>query len=250
MAEVPLKAQVELSRLENQEILLEQQRITHEAHLKALLNRHPDRAILIPSAIEWPRLRQTREEVLQLAGERRPELRALRGMEEKERSRRAEAKLNLLPDFTLQYSYNQWRLQEDTWSGTVMLNLPIWFFQKNRAEIREARAAHQAAAREREAMEIHNVHEVEEAYQAVTSGWKILGKYRGTLLPASKANLETAKIAYGAGKIEFLTLLDSVRSFWELSLDYRESEARYGQAYARLERIIGGALNSKGGEDE
>ncbi|MBI2083781.1 MAG: TolC family protein [Deltaproteobacteria bacterium] len=241
-AESPLKAQVELTKLQNQEIGLEQERTTHEAHLRALLNRDHHEPIRLPHQIDWPHIGLDRESILDLAKEKRPELKTLKAMEDREKSKLTEARLNLLPDFSLEFSYNQWRTQEDTWSGTAMVNLPIWFWRKNRAEIREARAMQKATQLEREAMEIHTVHDFEEIFQAVTSGQKILEKYRGTILPASKANLEAAKIAYAANKVDLLTYVDSIRTYLELKNDFYESEARFGQSYARLERLMGGEL--------
>ncbi|MBI2982226.1 MAG: TolC family protein, partial [Deltaproteobacteria bacterium] len=231
-----------LTKLQNQEIVLEQERITHEAHMRALLNRDHHEPIRLPREIDWPHFELNREAILDRTKEGRPELKALKAMEDRERLKLTEAKLNLLPDFSLDFSYNQWRTQEDTWSGTVMVNLPIWFLGKNRSEIREARALKKAASLEREAMEIHTLHEFEEAYQAVRSGEKILEKYRGTLLPASKANLEAARIAYAANKVDLLTYIDSIRTYLELKSDFFESEARFGQSYARLERLMGGEL--------
>ena len=72
-ADAPLKAQVELSKLKNEEILLEQQRITHQAHLKAKLNRTTHEEIRLPSRLKWPRLTLSTDEVKSMPSKRRPQ---------------------------------------------------------------------------------------------------------------------------------------------------------------------------------
>ncbi|MBI1909025.1 MAG: TolC family protein [Deltaproteobacteria bacterium] len=238
-ADAPLKAQVELSKLANEEISLEQERVTHEAHLKALMNRHIENELRLPKTLVWPRLQTPLEEVKEKAFEMRPELGTLRQMRNRDRSQLTAARQGLIPDFSLGFMYGQRPLTEDTWTATAMINLPIFFWGKNRAEIREAKASLKATEAESASMEVHTEHEIQQAYSAVQSSQKIITKFEKEILPQAKTSLEAARLAYSTNKIDFMTLTDAARTYKELQFSYYENQARLGTSFAELERLSG-----------
>ncbi len=238
-ANTPLRAQVELSNLKNQEILLDQEKITHMAHLKALLNRDTHEEIRLPSKLNWPRLTANLETIISQGIAKRPELAALRAMQKRDKVKLTTAKQTLLPDFSLGFEYNQKPDRQDAWTGTVLMNLPIFFWSKNRGAIQEARASFKATQSEHESMEIHTHHEIEQAYSAVKAYWKLLESYQNGILPQAKVTLESSQLAYTARKIDFLTLVEAARTYRDLQMSYFENQARYGTAYAALERLVG-----------
>lgn len=235
----PLKAQVELSQLRNQEILLGQERQTHMAHLKAILNRSSHEDLRLPSRLSWPRIKATLDEIEAMAVESRPELKELRATEKRDRARVTSAKQGLIPDFSLGFEYNQRPDQEDAWTGTAMINLPVFFWSKNRGEIREAKASLQAAKAEHDSMEVHTRHELEQAYSGVKASQKLVATYEREILPQAKTTLEAARTAYGSGDVDFLTLIDAARTYRDLKMSYYESQARLGMTFAELERLVG-----------
>lgn len=235
----PLKAQVELSQLKNQEIILRQERQTHMAHLKAILNRTDHGDFRLPSRLSWPRLKADLEEIEAMASESRPELKALRAAEKRDRTRVTSAKQGLIPDFSLGFEYNQRPNREDAWTGTAMINLPVFFWSKNRGEIREAQASLQVAKAEHDSMEIHTRHEIEQAYSGVKASEDLVAAYEREILPQAKTTLEAARTAYASGDVDFLTLIDAARMYRDLQTSYFENQARLGTTFAELERLIG-----------
>lgn len=237
--DAPLKAQVELSKLENEGLLLEQERTTHLAHLKALLNRSSHGEIRLPSTLKWPHLKKSLEEIRKEAASNRPELVSLRAMEKREKSKLTAARQSLIPDFSLGFEYNQRPNQIDAWTGTAQMNLPIFFWGKNRAEIREAKANLKATESEHQSMEIHTVHEIEQAYSAAKTSEKVVSSYEKGLLPQAKTTLESARLSYAANKIDFLTLIDAARTYKDLQMSYYDQQSRLGISFAELERLVG-----------
>lgn len=244
-AEPALKSQVELAKIQNDTVMLEQERIMHAAHLNSLMGREVHREIALPSTLSLPHLSKTEEEVADLAHEKRPELKATEMMVQGSKSRLTAARESLLPDFSLGFTYAQRPNQIDAWSGTAMINLPVWFWGKNRAEIREAKAEAHAAEAEAHAMQIHTSHEAAQNFSAVKAAEKIVENYERKTLPAVRANLEAARLAYANGKADFMTLIDATRTYRELKMDYYRSQAQLGEAFADLEKLVGTEL-SKG----
>lgn len=244
-ADAPLKAQVELSKLMNEETLLRQERITHAAHLKAVLNRTSHEEIELPEKLDWPRLSQNLEEVIAIALVGRPEIGATSAMEKRDQARLDGARLNLLPDLQAGFQYGQRLGLQDTWSGTAMINLPIFFWTKNRGEIREAKAGLMATRAEVESLKVHTRHEIEQAYSAIRASEQVVRSYENEILPQAKTTLSAARTAYSGGKIDFMTLIDAARTYREFQGSYYREQARYGMVYAELERLTGKEL---GGE--
>jgi outer membrane protein TolC len=235
----PLKAQVELSQLKNQEIILRQERQTHMAHLKAILNRNDHEDPRLPARLPWPRLKATLDEIEAMAVASRPELKELRAAEKRDRTRVTQAKQGLIPDFSLGFEYNQRPDREDAWTGTAMINLPVFFWSKNRGEIREAKASLKAAKAEHDSMEVHTRHEIEQAYSGVKASQKLVASYEREILPQAKTTLEAARTAYASGDVDFLTLIDAARAYRDLKTSYYENQARLGMTFAELERLVG-----------
>ena len=236
-ADAPLKAQVELSKSKNEEILMEQELKTHRAHLKAILDRHEDPKL--PARLRWPRLSLNLDEVIAMALETRPELGRLRNQEKRDRALVTTARETLLPDVSLGFEYNRRPNQKDAWTGTTMLNLPVFFWGKNRSSIREAKAALKSTQAEHESMEIHTRHEIEQAYSAVEAAQKIVASYEKNILPQSRTSLEAARTAYGSGKADFMTLIDAARTDKDLQMSYYDNQSRLGMTHAELERLVG-----------
>ena len=238
-AEAALKARVELSKIKNDALLLQQQRTTHLAHLKALLGRSTHEDVRLPSKLNWPRLSQSLAEVVVLAQEHRPELTAIRSRAQRDQASLTVARQGLIPDFSLGFQYGQRPMSKDTWSGTAMMNLPIPLWGKHRGEIREAKAMLHATESERQSMEVHTHHEIEQAYSAVKTAEQVVNSYQKDLLPQVRANLAAARLAYGSKQADFLTLLDAARSYRDLHRDFYEQQAQLGISFAELERLVG-----------
>ncbi len=238
-ADAPLKAQVELSNLKNEGILLEQERITHLAHLKALLNRSSHEEIRIATKIRWPRLTIGLDEIRGMALETRPELQALGQMQKRDKAKVTAAKQTLIPDFSIGFQYGQRPAGQDTWSGTAMINLPIFFWGKNRAQIQEAKASLKATEAMQQSLQVHTHHEIDQAYSAFKATEKLVSSYQGGILPQARTTLEAARTAYASRKVDFLTLIDAARSYRDLQMSFYETQARVGMTFAELERLVG-----------
>jgi outer membrane protein TolC len=56
--------------------------------------------------------------------------------------------------------------------------------------------------------------------------------------------LRASQIAYETGKIDFLSLIDSVRAIESVHLEHIQAEAEFQRAYADLGRAVGGRLSA------
>ena len=69
-----------------------------------------------------------------------------------------------------------------------------------------------------------------------------LDLYNEGLLVQAQSALESALSAYSTGTLDFLNLLDSLRTLLHVRLGYVEQQSNYQQTLAALERSVGGIL--------
>jgi len=239
-----LKAHVELAKLTNALLTLRQERETAVARLNSLLNRpvHSPLEITVeegkrPLTTDWGTL-----EKLTLSN--RPDLLAGEIEIQKQKSSTTLAKMGYLPDFFTRVEARQFdgesRIREyDTFLG---VNLPIWFWGKQRAEVKEKQAMVSEAEGAYTTMKNRVFFEVKESLVRVETKERLVQLYQTAVLPQAEEALHASQVGYETGKVDFLNLLDADRSLREFELEYYQAVSDYHIALADLERAVGVSL--------
>ena len=239
-----LKAHVELAKMTNHVLTLQQERQTAVARLNSLLNRPINSPLEIsveeakkPVATDW-------DPIEALALSHRPDLLVMQIEVEKQKSSVSLAKLGYLPDFFTRVEAREFsgegRLREyDTFLG---VNLPIWFWGKQRSEVKEKQAMASEAAQAYAAMKNMVLLEVKEDLVQVQTKERLVQLYQTAVLPQTEEALRASRVGYEAGKVDFLNLLDADRSLREFELEYYSAVSEYNIALADLERAMGVSL--------
>ena len=81
--------------------------------------------------------------------------------------------------------------------------------------------------------------EVEHARQGLMEAQHVVRLYRTRLLPAARAQIEAAQIAYATGRTSFQALVDAERSLRTLEIKNEGSLSTLGQRRAELQRSVG-----------
>ena len=239
-----LKSAVELSKLENELPVLEQQKETAKAKLNLLLSRAPQSPLGEPvGPIEpaEPGKRPTLEELQRLAVQSRPELRAVDLDIARSRTATALAQKQYYPDFNVMVERFQNFGARDGFGGMVTMSLPFSFWTKPKydAGVREAAANQDAAKAAYEALKNRVLFEIKDLLAKIEAAEKLITLYRTTVIPQAQQTLESARAGYQVGKTEFLAMLDAQRAIKDFQLDYYRSLTAFEQRRAELERAVG-----------
>jgi outer membrane protein, heavy metal efflux system len=237
-----LKAQVEVSKLLEQQTLLEQRRQLAEARLNSLLLRAPDTPVGTPTEITPREFKPTLAQLGELALANYPTLKAQRRRIDREQYGVELAHKEFYPDFTVGVTYFNRPGLPEMYGVNVGVKLPVYFWQKQRPALAEATAK---ALAERERLEqAHTLLllRLKERYLAVQSAQRLAQLYRTTILPQSSLVLEAALAGYEVGKADFLTLLDSLVTLLNYELSYYEQLSNQEKAIAALEPFTGVSL--------
>ncbi|MBI4375894.1 MAG: TolC family protein [Elusimicrobia bacterium] len=236
-----LKAQVELTKMLNMDIVLAQDAQSAAAMLNATLGRPA--AAMLGRAGEPPieTLPAAAEDLESAALANRPELRAAALARERAGRSLALARSEFLPDFMLQFRSRNDPMRGKTRNAMLGLSIPLWFW-KPAAMIGEASSERDMSQAELEAMRLMTLSELHGAFVRAQTARRLAEIYDTSVLPQAEAALKVAESGYQAEKISFLELLDAQRSLLNFRIEYYQYLSEHQMRVAELERILGGRL--------
>jgi len=241
-----LKAHLEISRVTDKILLLEQGRRGIVSELNSLLNRSPDASFEEAEELKVPEIGFSLEELYAWAKEFRPELRKARFLIEKNEKGLKLAKKNYFPDFNIMFDYidigagtttnpNDGR---NSWMASIAINIPIWR-GKLRASEAEAAIMIEASQEAYKNIENETFSRVNELFFEVKTASEEVNLYKHSLIPQAEQSLKASEVGYLAGKVDFLNLLDSERMLLQIKTGYFKAIADLGKSLAQLERVVG-----------
>ena len=244
-----IMAQVELSKLANVIITLEQQRETIIARINTLLNSSADLPLGEPVPIEEERVAPTLAELYELAVENRQEIQKQKLTISKMALVVEMAKQMTYPDPTLGASYFENRSMPDlkhtekmpmTFSTRRTLNPTntAWFGHRN-SYIHEMGVKIEAMEHRIEELESSLRFVVKKHHFGMETANRSVRLYRQTLLPQARQALEAANTAYQAAQIDFLSFLDAQRTLLNLRIEEQRALRDYHQHLTQLEQAVG-----------
>ncbi len=241
-----LRAQVEISKLEDDLIMWQQKRLSVVARLNALLKRSVDTLVdkTIPELMlpDRPVTIFPAEEIEQ----NRPLLKAWNERIQKAETAVKLAERDIWPNFTIGASYRQrddladGREMTDFFSATVSLNIPLYFNRKQNAKVAEKELTFNAVRSEYEDVKINVLSEIESVLAELERNRKRVELYKGGILLQAQQSLESAHAGYRVGKVDFLTLINNWMMLQNYELQYYFALSNFYINLANYEFAVGG----------
>ena len=229
-----IKAQAEITMLQQKIIEQEQQAATLKAHLNQLLNRDPDSPLGL-AVIPPPR-----RTFLPQTGER-PEIKAAKIELDRSRLQRDLMQKEFFTDYRVGVEYRNFRAGDDMVMFTFSFDLPIWQ-NKYKAGVRETERLMESSAAVLTAVRQQTAFEAADARYKITAAQRTLALYEKTLIPQAETRLKASDAAYRTGKGDFMDLLETERFLLNARTMAALAEGNLGVQLARLERAASGEL--------
>jgi len=240
-----LRAQVELTRALNR-VTTERLAVdSARAGLAALLSREDDAGLGVPEDPPSPSLEAPLDELVARALRERPDLRAATASIAGEETKVAMAKLDYLPDFEFSIARFINFENRDGFGAMASVSIPFLFKRKYDAAVTEANAHVAESRAERRRLEDRARRNVKQAYLRARTALLQHELFLTAHVPQSEQALEAAEVGYRTGKIDFLSLLDSLRAVEMVHVEHITAEAEFWKAMADLERAVGSELSQK-----
>jgi len=144
-----------------------------------------------------------------------------------------------IPDLMTEFQYNQRDSQQDAWSASFGVSLPLWFFGNQQAKTREARSKYNAAVETYNDTTNMVASKVIDTFESIKASERIMKIYEETILPKAKADVRSAETSYLTGKLDFLNLAESTTMWKEYEIDYYQAYTNYENAIADAEVLTG-----------
>lgn len=229
-----LRAQLEVTRAEQERIEQQGEAEVRSAELRRLLGRPPDAP---PPPLAPLGLRPRQLDAALLFGEaeaRSPELRSAAAAEERERLAGQLARADFRPDFTLQAAYMNRGGLDPMWQAGVGVNLPSSRASR-RAALEEAEARRRSATHQYEAVRAQLRYRTEERAAQLRTAESLARLYADGLIPQGRLAYEGAIAGYRAGRVPFLAVQEALASLYGDRLAYLRVLAAHEQALTALE---------------
>jgi outer membrane protein, heavy metal efflux system len=244
------QADVELTKLNDEKLRLENKRRTIEDRMNALLNRSVYTLVAPPAAPPIPPLNLSPSELQQAVMADNPELAAQRA-----RIARAETGIQLArkgyyPDFDVKVAYGQRdRLETgqdspDFFSASVMMSVPIWYRKKQDKNLSSARLAHEAARDAYRNLALSLPHQADALATEMTDATARFRLYVDRLIPQAKEWDRSATQGYQVNKVNFTTMIAARTRVLQFELKAQWYRFTFFQKRAQLEALIGRPLGA------
>lgn len=240
-----LKAQVELSLLQQQLPVLEQRRKTAGAMLNTLLDRDSASPLGLAQEPSQLPIEQPLDDLHSFALNDRPEIKAAELDVQRSEQSRALAQRQYYPDFNVAFQRFQNYQANDGFGAYVAMSIPFAFWTKPKydAGVQEATAAVAAAQAQQHTLENLTRFQVNDLLAKLRATDQVATLYRTTILPQAEQSLESARVGYRVGKGSFLDLIDAQRTWRGFQHDYFKAIVDRQHRLAELEQVVGISLN-------
>lgn len=240
-----LKAQVELSLLQQQLPVLEQRRKTAAAMLNTLLDRDPSSPLGIAQEPSQLPIEKPIDDLHSLAFNDRPELKAAELDVQRSEQSRALAQRQYYPDFNVAVQRFQNFQANDGFGAYVAMSIPFAFWTKPKydAGVQEAEAAVSVAQAQQHTLENLTRFQVNDLLAKFRATDQVATLYRTTILPQAEQSLESARLGYRVGKGSFLDLIDAQRAWRGFQHEYFKAIVDRQNRLAELEQVVGITLD-------
>jgi cobalt-zinc-cadmium efflux system outer membrane protein len=242
-----LKAHVEVSKMVDELIMLNQKGKALEARLKALLNRPPETPMGRPEEVQFRKFPFSHEELYNMALESNPTLLVMKKIVEAKEKAHTLAKWEYFPDFNLKFAYGQRdnspeMRRRDMLTGMIEINIPLYFYWKQSRKVGEARAEILSVEAQYQAMRNEIQFMITDMASMIERGERQLELYQTGIIPQVSLQVNSAMSAYRVNKADFMTLLDSQMTLYKYELEYHQALTEYEKNVANLEAVVGKQL--------
>ena len=236
-----LKAQLQHTKILQEIAMSRRDEGQLESQLKQLLGRPQDSLDIVTDPLTERPLPYTSGQLFQMTQEQNSDVRIGKAMLSQAQSQTALAHKEFLPDFSLQYMYqNTDRKFRDYYMLTFSMTLPNR--GRRRAELAEAQEKQQGAEQALLAEVQKQTAEIQQQIVAARTSSEQLKIYKEGLIPQAAAAFRSALAAYQVNRQDFQTLFSSFLDALDLELQYQRELSDHEVALARIETLTGVTL--------
>ena len=239
-----VKGQVDVAQAENDLIANERGIANARAGLNRLLGRVLGASIEPADTLGVPAIPADFDRLEQLAMSARPELRGLERQRESARAQERLAQQYFLPDVTLGLSRDNIYGTDPTYTTSIGIDLPIFFWQHQNGEVAEAKHRQAELSATFRDLSAQVGQDLRNAYSTATVALRQVQFLANELVPSATEQYTIASQSYALGGSSALEVIDAQRTLLDAKSQYTTALGALNDAVADLERATGAPLDS------
>jgi outer membrane protein TolC len=239
------RAQVEISRVLDRLAVLDQQKESLHAAINRLLNRPPAGPLGTPEEIQTTIMTTPLPELNRRAEAFSPALLASAKSIDRSEHTVSLARRQFYPDFDVTaLGLRNDRINDNGYQVMLGIKIPLFYETKQRQGVNEALANLSGAREDFSATRQELLFQVKDGFVQAQRAERLITILRDAIIPQATLALQAAQAGYGVGKVDFLTLLNSLLTLQESQLELHGEMVSHERALARLEAVTGGTLSA------
>jgi cobalt-zinc-cadmium efflux system outer membrane protein len=243
--------QVTTNQFEAQRLQAENQLSALLLQIKTLIGFSPQDPLVLRKVPPPEDIGISEQTALEMALERRPDLRAAKVREAMAESEIELAKSEAFPNISASVRYTperniiegllkpEERIVDRDKLLSFGISIPLPVFNRQQGNIAEAASLRARARSERMSLEQAVRRDVLLAYQRYQAARRSLEVFTGNVLPESRESFQIVQLAHRLGELRLLDVINQERLFIEAQMSYVAAQKDYFTALADLEGAIG-----------
>lgn len=237
------RAQLEISRVLDRLAVLEQEKESLHAAINRLLNRPPADPLGTPEEVRTTILTIPLQELNRRADEFSPVLAAMTKNIHRSEHAVSLAKRQYYPDFDVTaLGLRNDKINDNGYQVMVGIKVPLFYASKQRQGVHEAMAGLDSARDDFAATRQDLLFQVKDGFVQAQRAERLITILRDAIIPQATLALQAAQAGYAVGKVDFLTLLNSLLTLQDSQLELHGEMVNHEKALARLEAVTGEPL--------
>ena len=252
-----ISSEFDLAQAEQQGHQYETSRANDLVILNQLLHRPPSAPLELDRSMHLEPIKLPIDTLVDMATRIRQEILQTALAERNSNTALELAKMEYLPDFTVAYSFDYWLINSfapsqtltgnlvgstQTHSFSVGFNLPVFFWIKQREDVKSAEYALQAARDDLSTIRSQTEANVTQLLRSAQLAYETSQLYSKSLIPLAQQDFRVALIAYQSNKLQFVELSGALQRSYAANVNYLQAANQFIAGRVALEQAIGAPL--------
>jgi len=244
------KAQVELSKMIDELIMLAQNKRSLKARINTLLHQPAFAPLGEPEDLSFTKFSGDPEKLIRTAEVNRPLLQSMKRVVERNRVGLKMAERDYYPDFDFKMAYGQrddgpQGRRADMITAMVAVNLPLWHKTKQDKKVAESQKDIQSAQDQLTAATNEIRFMLSDKFAEVERAEKQIELLKTGIIPQATLSLDSAFASYRVNKVDFITTLDSLMTLFRFEIQYYRLLSEHRKNIAEIEAIVGQSFSEE-----
>jgi outer membrane protein TolC len=248
-----ISAEFDLKQAELQQHQYETARANDLVMLNQLLHRPPNAPLELDHSMRLEPVKLRIDTLVDTATRVRQEILQTALTERNANTALELAKMEYLPDYMVGYTFDYYVLTSfapsfparggtQTHTFSIGLNLPVFFWIKQREDVTSAESSLKAARADLSSIRSQTEANVTQLFRSAQLAFETSQLYSRSLIPLARQDFRVALTAYQSNKIDFVALSGALQRSYAANVNYLQAANQFIAGRVALEQAIGAPL--------